>query len=213
MDAPFFAYAEPIETAQKKRAEKIILPELEKYPDQIIAKNLRTIHILGKLQFFQTIEYGGTASSDALYLVVKKEYDDTFIASSVHHEFSSVLLNKYLDRFDQDKWTSPHPPEFTYLGVNSWDGEQGKDGGARAIAEGRSSLKLETGPEYLKYGFLSEYSKSSLENDFNLYAAMVFTDNKQFKELLSKYPAIKLKYELLLEFYRSIDPAIKSLPN
>jgi hypothetical protein len=53
-------------------------------------------------------------------------------------------------------------------------------------------------------GFLDKYGQSTLENDFNLYAEMAFTQPQKLKRLTKKFPRIKQKAELTRSYYTGI---------
>lgn len=50
-------------------------------------------------------------------------------------------------------------------------------------------------------GFLSNYSLSNLENDFNVFAEVALTEPGRLKELSAEYPRIRQKTTMLMEFY------------
>jgi len=55
---------------------------------------------------------------------------------------------------------------------------------------------------------LSIYNKqafSNFENDFNEYAAMIFTHPQKFKKIMNQYPRVRGNFLLFLEFYHKID--------
>ena len=60
--------------------------------------------------------------------------------------------------------------------------------------------------EDYKNGFMSTYGKTEFENDFNEYAAMIFTHPHKFKKIMDQYPRVRGKFLLFLEFYHKIDP-------
>lgn len=206
---PFNARATPILESQRARALAAVNRAIDKYPETLLRRTLQRVYVLGDLTFYKNTHFSGTASNTSLYLVVQSEmegYTDRFIEATFHREYSTLLLNRYLRYLAQSAWHEINPPDFRYSGPNSWDYPKGQDGGALAIEEGKSSLSLESRPEYLDYGFLTEYSKSSLENDFNEYATALFLNEPQFQKLAETYPAIEKKRDLAIRFYSRIDP-------
>ena len=57
----------------------------------------------------------------------------------------------------------------------------------------------------LNRGLLNSYSDSGVENDFNSYAEVVFTNPKKMKRLIAEYPIVKRKYKVFKDFYMNID--------
>lgn len=208
---PFLGQAAPINAAEKPRAERLIKRELAKYPAGLLEKVLQNVYLLDELTFFETQQFSGTASARDVYLVVRSErqgYTDHFVAARFHAEFSTLLLNRYLKQFDQEAWQAVHPEDFAYLGCNSWDGLQAKDGGSVAIDEGAASIAPSKRAEDLELGFLTEYSRSSVENDFNEYAAALFLNQPEFRELARRYAGVAGKRALAIRFYNALDPAL-----
>ena len=68
-----------------------------------------------------------------------------------------------------------------------------------------SGRDLQSNESLYKLGLIEQYGYSGLENDFNLYAEMLFVDPQKLKKLISQYPAIAKKYQVLKEFYISIN--------
>jgi len=59
-----------------------------------------------------------------------------------------------------------------------------------------------TSDKLLSEGFLINYSLTDDENDFNVYAEMLFTDPEKLKNLKMSHQLIKVKLEKVKEFYR-----------
>ena len=208
---PFFAAAKPIDPSQQARARALVTRAIQRYPGSLITNTLLRVYVVGELTFFKNIPFGGTASDKAVYLAVQPEsagFTDRFITETFHREYSTLLLNLYLKHLDQSAWNAVNANGFRYLGANSWERAKGKDGGAKAIESGAKSLSPQAGGEYLNEGFLSEYSKSSLENDFNEYAAALFMNEAEFQERVAKYPVVRKKRDLALRFYSAIAPEL-----
>ena len=55
-------------------------------------------------------------------------------------------------------------------------------------------------------GFLNVYSHTSFENDFNEYSAMIFTYPEKFKKIMNKYPRVRGKFLIWMDFYNKINP-------
>ena len=50
------------------------------------------------------------------------------------------------------------------------------------------------------------YGETDFENDFNEYSAMIFTDPKKFKNIMTRYPRVRGKFMVWLQYYKKIDP-------
>jgi hypothetical protein len=144
------------------------------------------------MKFFN-VGYGGTNSLDAVYLTangVDAGYTDTYIEQTFHHEFSSVLFRDYPSLLDTIEWKKANDPTFDYNDPES---------GVGAIRSGRSSQVLDTA--LAKYGFLTEYAMSSLENDVNTLAQNLFVPEQNFWKFVDRYPGVSKKVKLLIAFY------------
>jgi hypothetical protein len=211
LKAPFYQAARPIDPSCKDRARAIVRRALQKYPAALVARTIATgrVYILGELKVYRSLQFAGTASHRAVYLVVRGKsqgYTDKFVESTFHQEYSTLLMNRYLKHLDMKAWKAVNPEGFAYLGSNSWDRVRGKDGGARAITKSGGAKLLSTDAARLKQGFLVRYSMSSLENDVNGYAAGLFGGDRSFWAQVEKYPAVRKKALLAIEFYHRIDP-------
>ena len=57
----------------------------------------------------------------------------------------------------------------------------------------------------LEQGFLSSYGLTNYINDVNTYAELLFVDPNELKRLSDKYKTIRVKYDLLIDFYKNLD--------
>ncbi|HET9744138.1 MAG TPA: hypothetical protein VFP97_00410, partial [Chitinophagaceae bacterium] len=164
--------------------------------DQLLQDNLKAVYFLKSMRFFN-VGYGGTNATDALFMTNNGSsmgYTDRYIEQTFHHEFSSILFRNYNPILDTIAWKKANDPTFDYNDPES---------GVGAIRTGRSSQLPDT--VLSKYGFLTEYSTSSLENDINTLAQNLFLPDTGFWGIFDKYPKIKTKTRLLILFYNKLD--------
>lgn len=57
-------------------------------------------------------------------------------------------------------------------------------------------------------GFIHEYAKASIEEDFNAHAAALFMGQAQHWESLEQYPKLKAKSGLVMAFYAKLHPSL-----
>lgn len=193
---PSNAVAEPFARINLGRHIKILSLELKKYPADILKRNLSTIYLFSSLSFYG-VQYGGTSLESSIYLTggSKREgYSDTYFAALLHHEMSSIFYRDY--QFPKAVWSSINPDGFHYAESDSQILE--------AIAKGEEGSNKE---RLYREGFLSQYGRSTLENDFNLYAEMAFTHPQQLRRIAEKYPRVRQKAELMKNFYIGISKA------
>ncbi len=190
---PSNATAEPLDQINLNRHIQTLSRELKKYPTEIIKQNLSNIYLFKSLSFYG-VQYGGTSINTSLYLTggtISEGYDDDYFASLFHHEMSSIFYRSY--PFPKEAWSSINSESFIYADSDSKV--------LKAIIRGNES---ENKIRLYREGFLSKYGQSTLENDFNLYAEMVFMDPQQLRYLSDKYPRVSQKFKLIKNFYVGI---------
>src|SRR5687767_9953315 len=64
---PINAFAEPVEQNEIDRCKAIIIRAPEKYPSFLLSQELKNIYFIRAMKFYD-VGYGGTNSTDALYL-------------------------------------------------------------------------------------------------------------------------------------------------
>ena len=170
-----------------------LVPALEQFltahPAAVIQGNLEHIYLLGGLSF-QGREYGGTHINKSIYVVWdrSRKYTVPFILARLHSEFSSTLSDHHA--FPIDRWMHANPPNFHYTGT-----------GFEML--GNDNLYEATDQERAE-GFLLKYSKSSMENDFNMISSWLFTQPDALETIALQSMRMRRKIMLAEEFYRSV---------
>jgi hypothetical protein len=176
------------------RYPSLLQQAMARYPVQVIKSRLKAIHFAKEIDQ-DGHRFGGSYDPyrRVLYLVNDGRQDDDYSISTFHHEFSSLLLKSQV--FLLNPWLAQNPKDFVYLS-ELYDYEDWK----------KVELQLEgTKADYEK-GFVTDYGRSSFENDFNEYAAMIFTHPQKFKKIMNQYPRVRGKFQVWLAFYHEIDP-------
>lgn len=193
VNPPASGKVEAIAQSNLCRAVSILSQELKKYPPEVIRSNLKSIYLLKSLSFYG-VEYGGTSLGRSLYLTAgdrSEGYSEYYFSSLIHHELSSLLFKVYA--FPEEKWSAINPKDFHYAKSDQ-----------EILNAIETHADLEGSDKLYHNGFLADYGKSTLENDFNLYAELAFVDPKKLHTLSKKYPIIKKKAELVKKFYMNI---------
>ena len=184
----------PLRVDEYERSERIVIACLDMYPYLMLKKNLEIVYVVYSLEFFG-VGYGGTNSNHNVYLTNKgleNYYDSAYISRVFHAEFSSILLRNFKGLFKEEAWLACNAKDFSY----------GK-GGVNALKTNSSSEYFNS--ELNEMGFINQYATSDMENDFNSFAKNMFVPRQSFLDLLKKYPRLKKKSELLIDFYHSIN--------
>jgi hypothetical protein len=193
------AKAVPIDDKELLRVLSILPKELKKYPKSIIGNNLHAIALSSSLSLYG-IDYGGTNIDKRIYLTVlspQQGYTNNYVIKTIHHEFSSILIRE--NQFPSKPWKAALPNGVHY--------EDSVDQEIKAIKSGRNMNLAQD--DLLRLGFLSSYGETNMENDVNTYAELLFTDPEKLKMLANRYTAIKAKYQMAIQFYKSLDPQFK----
>lgn len=183
LDKKINAKATAADTAGFHNDSVFIAKAFSKYPDDIIIKEVKKIQLLGRLRF-NGENFFGTNSRYDLYIALE---DNDEIERTFHHEFSSMLLRNHPSYKTEEEWKKLSPE---LLSTSS----------AAAMKAGYYSTDY--APELLEKGYISKYSLSNWENDFNMYAEEIFCGGKTFWQLADKYPKLLQKTKLIIRFYQ-----------
>lgn len=189
------ANATPVAASEVSRTKSVLKKAFSKYPENVLKQSLDSVYVVEKLRF-RGVSAGGTNSKNNIYLAnrgIEKGDTNRFIESVFHAELSSILLRNKPQYIDKTSWLDINPSTFKY-------GRSGVD----AIKKGMSSQVSDT-TNYNR-GFFTEYATSSFENDFNSVSKRVFIGDAHFWTTVNKYPPLKEKVALVVQFYNQVDP-------
>ncbi len=218
IEEPISAEIEPLDDSLQAEAEAIILDALKKYPKTLTQEFLSGVSLVGALRFYD-VGYGGTymANGKRIILVFRENFNKTGFEQRFHHEFSSILLKKNKDRFEADRWEAANAPGFEYRAKGVIEEQSGdRSEATRVLAEeqrktgGSGSGLLDLNTDLMEQGFLTFYNRVSIEQDLNETAAHLFT-NPSLWTYAAAYPRIDHKVDVLIDFYRSLDPTLDRL--
>lgn len=194
---PINAKGDEMDFSEISRVKPIVKKALNKYPSAVLKANLTAIYFVKKMSFYN-VGFGGTNSSDAVYVSNSGEengYSDRYIEQTIHHEYSSILMRNHISLLDTISWKNAISP-----GVDYNDPEAG----VGAIRKHQSSQEIDT--SLCQEGFLTQYAMSGMENDLNTLAQNLFCPAEGFWETVAHYPYIRVKVTLLINFYHQINP-------
>lgn len=192
LESPVHAEAEVLPKSDVRECTKTIRAAMAKYPVRILNDHMEKVYVLGKLRY-RGVTAGGTNSRNSIYVVRNDKISPKLLENNFHAEFSSILLRNKPEALDSKVWEKINPEGFAY-----------GSGGVQAIQDGQSSLRLDK--KLNEEGFLHQYGKASLQEDFNSYAARLFTGNGDLWEAILRHPKVKQKADLTIAFYGKIDP-------
>lgn len=185
-----------VQPTEARRAIPLIEQFAAAYGDESLQEHLTDIFLLGSLECYGKT-YGGTNSTSAIYLRVGTEaegYGAYFLLSTLHAEFSSILWREH--DFPNEAWLALNPPGFEY------------SNNPIALLE-QAGITEQPSRDLFCGGFLTRYGAADLEDDFNEYAGAIFVEPQELCQYRVKCKAIADKAMLAVQFYKSVDPAIK----
>lgn len=188
------ANADALPEAERPQCREVVDRALGKYAPALVGANLKKVHVLARLEY-SGVGTGGTNSRSAVYVVSNSKYSPARLEGNFHAEFSSILFRNFPQHFDKTAWQQNNPPDFTYRGS-----------GVQAIRSKQASLQL--GDALHGEGFLHEYGKASIEEDFNSYAGRLFTGDAGLWRAIDLYPRVKAKAGLVIAFYGKLDATL-----
>lgn len=184
------ATGQQADLAEVARMVPIIQAFLADHPAAVVQANLEHIYLLGDLVCGGKT-YGSTYYEKSIYLPVKpieQGYTSEFLEQRLHSEFSSILLHHHT--FPSSQWTALNPSGFRYSGT-----------GFEVVDR---PTRYDISEQILVDGFLMNYSKSSMENDFNMISSWMFTKSGELDTVCQFYPKIQQKTALAEGFYESV---------
>lgn len=165
---------------------------LKKYPDYLLRENLAGIQLVRHLIFFEQY-YPGTYTHNRIWLARSNAgltWSPEFLESVFHREMSSILFHNYSRYFNAVEWDNLLPVGMRWTNSYYFNPD---------------SVQLGIDPAWLEKGFLNAWAATSMENDFNAFSARLFSGTRDFWILSDRYPLIRKKVLLCLQFYHSLD--------
>ncbi len=170
---------------------------LEKYPKDLVKKNLTAVFIPGFIKT-HNIKIDGTYLNSWIYVSadIRGGQKSILTFSEIfHHELSSLLFHNY--EFPIIQWHFSNEPEFKYL-ENYMD----------MLQAGNNPRDPKEAHLWYKAGFVSDYGMTTMENDVNTYAELAMEHPAELVKLADQYPKIARKAKLLVEFYSGLSPKL-----
>jgi hypothetical protein len=164
------------------------------YPPGFVSTRCKAIFICGSL-VLDGAQAGGTYGPAWIILVATRRFGWSIFQTAllgIHHELSSLVWYVRLDL--PSRWRSLLP------------------GGYSEAKDNAEALKASpSGDGDIERGFLSPYGATSAENDFNVYAEVVFTDAARVAALADKHPLVAQKLALVMNAYISLDSRFEDI--
>jgi hypothetical protein len=160
------------------------------YNRDFLKKYASSMNFVSNL-FYDGSRVGGLSNGKYFYISLKSydpDYLDTFYLRALNHEFSSNIY-RFLSLKDRLEWANIS---------NAYDTSSEYE--RKCLSSGTFYRQNDT--KILREGFLSYYSVTNPENDFNVYAERLFGGDDNLKNYARYYPKIKIKLDLIKKIYK-----------
>lgn len=163
-----------------------IFKEIKKYPKGFFTSLCSAIFLCDTL-LMEGVKAGGTFGPKWIILAAGEAMSDASVQATarlgLHHEFSSLIFRGDIPL--QAAWARQMPSGWT----------PALSAAVALASDVHAQLEL-------KKGILTVYGGTSIENDFNTYAEVLFTEPAKLRSLCETYPTtIAPKTSLLLNSY------------
>lgn len=158
------------------------------YPKEFLDKHLRGIFLLSQINCSGK-PYGGTYSGKSIYVSFKDYLTRGWLIKALHHELSSVLAKE---------------GRFPYYGFGAISGFDNYDGTIEQECLAHPNSCRIVKDELLEKGFIYDYGRTSFENDYNVYAEMLFDDRESLEGYARQYPLVEKKLDFIKKFYTNM---------
>ena len=175
----------------------VVSPALVRYPATGLVARIDAVYVVWTLWFDGT-SMGGTNDRERRIVLAlgPGAVDSTWLERAVHHEIAHVVRERRRSGFPNQEWIRANAPGFRY----------GK-GGFDAVRAGQVSKAFDAALS--TQGVLSVYGASSIDEDWCTIAESVMVDDPAFWAFAARYPRLRAKAQLAVEFYRRTFPGIR----
>ena len=178
-------------------ARSVASPSLARYPAAGLVARIDRVYVVWTL-WYEATYMGGTNDRSRRVVVAlgPGAIDSNWLEHALHHEIAHVVRERARSGFPNKAWARANAPGFRYGG-----------GGLDAMKAGKASKEFD--PALNAQGVLSAYGASGIDEDWCTVAESVMSDDPAFWDLASRYPRLRAKARLAVEFYRKTFPGIR----
>ncbi len=136
VEEPIKAVIEPLDEKLEETAGEILKGALAKYPPSLLKEFLDGVYVVGSLRFYD-VGYGGTymANAERIVLVYRSSFDARGFEQRFHHEFSSILLKKNEESFEEARWKKGNEEGYVYRAPGVIEEQSGDRSEATKVLE------------------------------------------------------------------------------
>jgi hypothetical protein len=175
----------PASVAQAEKMVSLCERWLSTWPDEL-TKVIKGIYIFDWLQMHGI---KGVCIEYDFNLYLSSNMQDGDLLCRFFHEATHSLTRAV--PLDATKWSSTLPKGVHYIGDEATKGNP-----------------LEVGDQYYRNGFLYKYSQSCADEEVAIIAQYLFTGPEELKRLMQKYPELRKRVMLAIDYFRRLSDEI-----
>jgi hypothetical protein len=191
---------EPVPVAERDDVRAYVRKAADAYPYGLIkSAGLSQVAAVQKL-LWEGTSFGGTIHAQLSTVILAVDalpQREKTVTRNIHHEFCHLVRSKFGPRFPKREWLALNPPAYRYP----------FSGGMEALQRQRTGKEMTD--EVNARGFVNEYGESALEEDAATIAETLMAADPEEIARLHRFPKLRAKCDLIIRFYRSVDPAFE----
>ena len=181
-----------------KQACDYLVPELRKYPEDVIKQFLNRFYIVSEIEE-EGIGIGGFSDgpNKMIFLSFKDsltDYNLYMFKRSVHHEMGHLLYYHNHKKFKYWKWVLNSKGKYL---------DYSDDGGFEAIKQGKTSKVYD--PTLFQLGYVCQYGQSHYLEDIATHCEILFLEPEVVKKY-KQYRRARNKLKAMMKYYKAINP-------
>ncbi len=179
----------PASPAQAEVILRLTRRLLEIWPPEV-SRHLKGVYIFHEIEM-QGVK--GVCMENDGRIFMTSNFAEYILWPRIIHE-SSHAVSRFVP-LDGAKWDQSMAPGVRYIGSEATKGDP-----------------FETGEEIHKKGFLVKYAQIDRDEEFAVLSQYLFSDADQVKGLMRKYPELRKRATLAIQYYKALSPKIDLSP-
>lgn len=203
-DHPAVIGGTPLPESEHERVRALLQREIDRYPPGVLTgtgSNVLGMVMVGdKITINRESVSGAYMAGGLVFISVgaapkPAPEREVYIARTFHHELSSAFRDYYAQKFDEKRFRDALPPGFVYDDEKPGADPRVDPMGVNAVGNIQDVAD----------GFLTQYAKTTLGQDFNSYAEVLLWKPELLLETFAPDSRAGRKARVVRDFYIAID--------
>lgn len=172
-----------------------------RYPAESLMRELRSVFVVRRM-WWKDVEFGGTHNAGEGGIILSPSVaitDESWTDHTFHHELAHLIMARHGAEFPRAEWTATNAQAYGHAAD--------ANGGYAALVNGEVGTSFV--PALNDVGLLSTYGSASFDEDWACYGEAILSDDPAFWSLVAKYPRVRAKARMAIDFYRKIFPGVR----